>query len=89
MQSEMEATSIEVSEHVRARTRRCGHNFSCLETRKCGERDMCEVEHSIGSVLLLKTGEPAVCNYRVNFGERQVCTCPIHCEIHAQERNRR
>lgn len=60
----------------------CEHEFSCLETGRCGERPMCKVADADGkNVLFLKDKGHASCSYRVSFGGGQICACPVHYAI--------
>ena len=62
----------------------CPHNFSCLETAKCGERPLCEVEYAVPeNILFLTAKAPATCPYRWTFGAgKQVCKCPVRYAIY-------
>jgi hypothetical protein len=48
----MEYMSIIVSEETLNATTKCPHSFSCLESGKCGEHNMCEVSNAIEPNLL-------------------------------------
>ena len=70
--------TIELPDSVRENTTKCEHEFGCLATGRCGTREMCKVTGSFGpDVLLLATREQSSCEYRVSFGEGQLCTCPV------------
>lgn len=76
---------IHIDQSVQEETTKCSHNFSCLSTGKCGDRDMCEVEYADGkNMLVLKSKEAASCPYRMSFGTVLMCTCPTHFDIHKQ-----
>ena len=61
---------------------RCACKHSCIETGKCGERPMCEVENSLNrQISFLKTEKSAACNHRILFGGRQLCMCPVRTFI--------
>lgn len=63
-------------------TTKCEHKFSCIETGKCGDRPMCEMDYRNGEpVTFLKTRESASCTYRLAFTDRQVCMCPTRFAI--------
>ena len=77
----------QVPESARKATKKCGHNFSCLTTGKCGDREMCPVEYANGEPLLfLKDRKYAACPYRLPFGDRQICRCPVHYAMHTQQK---
>lgn len=68
---------------------KCPANFSCQQSSQCGDRKMCDVK-SVGgaNVLFLHTKEPMPCPYRLRFGARQTCTCPVHFEIYRRQQLR-
>ena len=69
---------IELPDSVRVKTTKCQYDFGCLTTGCCGTREMCKVIGSFGlDVLLLATREQCSCEYRISFGEGQLCTCPV------------
>jgi hypothetical protein len=75
----------QVPDSVIKQTTKCEHNFSCLETGKCGDKPMCKVDYADGdNVTFLQDKEDAFCSYRVPFGFSQVCTCPTHYAIQQQ-----
>ncbi len=77
--------SVSIPETVLQETDKCPHDFSCLETGKCGTESMCEVNHADGkNILFLESDEPASCPYRLTFGYSQVCRCPTHYEIEVE-----
>ena len=79
--------SIIVPKEILDRTTKCPHAFSCLDSGKCGEREMCIVDQADGEdVLLLKSKEAASCTYRIPFGVGQLCTCPTHFYINSQQK---
>jgi hypothetical protein len=61
----------------------CEHDYSCLTEKKCGNRDMCNVQYANGEyVLFLHDKEHSKCKFRSNITCEQVCTCPIRYEIY-------
>ncbi len=79
--------SITVSKELLDRTTKCPYAFTCLDSEKCGEREMCRVDYANGeNVLFLKSKEAASCTYRVAFGFSQLCTCPTHFYINSQQK---
>jgi len=76
---------VEIPDSVRRQAAQCPHDFSCLETGRCGDRDMCEVTHSYGgNVMLLASKEQVHCAYRVAYGHSQLCVCPVRDYLHAR-----
>ena len=75
--------SFIIPDDVILETTKCRHDFSCIETKRCGNADMCEVWYANGkNVLFLNTEEPATCSYRLPFAYSQICTCPTHFAIY-------
>ena len=71
-----------VPNDIKNRATKCKHNYSCLETGQCGDRPLCSVEQRDGeNVLILETNKSKSCPYRLDFGGRQLCTCPVHFYI--------
>lgn len=69
---------VKIPEEVLKVAVKCPHSFSCLESKKCGEKEMCEIDTTDGNnVLYLKDAEQKTCPYRLKCGF-QVCTCPVH-----------
>ena len=78
--------SIIMSEEILNATTKCPHSFSCLESGKCGEHNMCVVSNAIEPYILdLKSKEPENCAYRVCFGSNQFCSCPTHFTIYKMQ----
>ena len=70
---------VNVPEAVLSETKRCQHNFSCLETEKCGGKVMCDVKRvHKENILYWVSKEQINCPYRISFGEGQMCLCPTH-----------
>lgn len=70
---------------VKRETRFCEHDFSCLTTGKCGDKENCSVDFPVGkSMLFLLSSKPVKCPYRVSYGSRQACVCPVHCYLHKE-----
>ena len=68
---------------------RCHNSISCIETGKCGNRELCKVQRSAGeNILFLEGGDmPFGCPYLLPFGYGHLCTCPVHARIH-RKRNK-
>ena len=78
---------VTVPNEILKATKKCPHSFSCLESGKCGEHKMCEVNFAIEPyVLILKSTEPENCPYRVDFGYSQLCECPTHLTIYQMQK---
>ena len=58
----------------------CPQDFACL---KPGIAEVCEVDYVNGEfVSFLTTNEMAACPYRVEFGAKQVCSCPTRYQLY-------
>ena len=78
--------TVQVPDSVRKATTKCAHDFACLKTGKCGDRELCPVDYADGKhVLFLKERKPALCPYRVSFADRQICCCPMHYALCASQ----
>jgi len=76
-----------VSAAILRQTTKCGHDFSCLRTGKCGESPMCDVETAHGDqVLCVRSAGWPKCPYHLDFGGAEYCVCPVHCALHRQRR---
>jgi hypothetical protein len=65
----------------------CRHGTSCLKTGKCGPVELCPVMDADGdNILYLHDAKPLSCPYRIAFGGKQVCTCPVHYELFSRYR---
>ncbi len=60
----------------------CPHNFSCLTTGKCGDKELCRIQNNVADdISLLQTICRADCPYRKSLGSMQVCRCPTRNAI--------
>ena len=76
---------VEIPDSVRRKVTQCPHDFSCLETGCCGDRNMCEVEYAYGgNVMRLASNEQTHCPYRIAFGNSQLCMCAVREYLHIQ-----
>jgi hypothetical protein len=76
---------VEIPDSVRRKVTQCPHDFSCLETGCCGDRNMCEVEYAYGgNVMRLASNEQMHCPYRIAFGNSQLCLCAVREYLHIQ-----
>jgi len=75
-----------VSEKILKKTTKCQHEYSCLETGRCGDGPMCAVEMTHGvDVLCVHSPDWPACQYHLDFGGARFCVCPVHCEIYRQQ----
>ena len=76
---------VEIPDSVRRKVTQCPHDFSCLQTGRCGDRNMCEVAYAYGgNVMRLASCEQVHCPYRVAYGDSQLCTCAVREYLHTQ-----
>lgn len=74
---------FDVPAAIREQTTKCNHGFSCLESGRCGDKPMCDVETVHGNnVLCVSTTDWPQCPYHLDFGGAQFCVCPVRCAIH-------
>jgi hypothetical protein len=72
-------------------TTRCGHDFSCLTTGKCGNLPKCKVENRFDDYMLYvqttKDAEDTLCSYKFTCGSghQHICTCPTYYAIYMQK----
>lgn len=73
---------------MKALAAKCPCNVSCLETGKCVDRDMCEIERAVGgNILFLKDdGYTFSCPYKVAFGFSHFCSCPVRAILYRDEK---
>ncbi|RPH50705.1 MAG: hypothetical protein EHM85_09490 [Desulfobacteraceae bacterium] len=77
--------NIEVPETVRQQTNRCPYNFACLAAGIHGGKAKCKIDYINGrNVLILAVSEGLFsCPYRISFGDRQICFCPVHYYLYS------
>lgn len=74
--------SIDVPAAVKREAVLCEQNCSCLQTGQCGDKEICKVDFAVGKkILFLTSNRSKSCPYRVSYGARQACICPVHCFI--------
>ncbi|GAM07964.1 hypothetical protein OR1_00233 [Geobacter sp. OR-1] len=67
---------------------KCQHGHACVETGRCGDRELCKVKRCAGeSVLFLEGDVPFVCPYLLSFGYGHLCTCPVHAQLYKSDQN--
>lgn len=77
---------VEIPDSIRRKVTQRPHDFDCLVSGRCGDRNMCEVEHSYGgNVMRLASSDQFTCPYRVAFGHSQLCTCAVREYLHTQK----
>ena len=75
--------TLTVPDEVLALTTECDANFSCLETQKCGNLDMCKIARLSGpSLAVLESPDIRICTYRKTYGAASSCRCPTRCTIY-------
>ena len=78
---------LNISDDALSRTVKCPSNFYCLNDKRhamCSEaKPLCRVNYYIGKTDLVVTypGNED-CPYKVNFGKRYICSCPVRQEIY-------
>ncbi|MEI6807628.1 MAG: hypothetical protein WCN95_02815 [bacterium] len=73
---------MEVPPSVKREAVLCNHDCSCVTNGQCGDKEICKVDFAVGRKILFLTNEETIfCPYRVSYGSRQACICPVHCYI--------
>ena len=71
---------IEINEDILKKTTECEKNFGCLSSKT---RDFCEVDYCTGNgVLFVKSKFEKYCPYKMSFGYKFICRCPVRNEIY-------
>jgi hypothetical protein len=79
-----------ISDEILKKTTKCGHNFSCLSTGKCGNLPKCNVEKCFDKNMLFvetrKGLERISCPYNFSYGSSlgHICICPTHYVVYMQ-----
>jgi hypothetical protein len=77
---------INISDETLSRTTKCPSNFHCLndgQHAKCSDATpLCRVDYFIGNTDLVVSPGHEDCPYKVSFGMRYVCSCPVRQEIY-------
>ena len=77
---------IDVPSDVLEQASKCKSNYSCIETRQCGDVVDCEVNYANGrNVLFLKSDKTIQCPYRLIFGGATLCHCPVHFYLYTNK----
>lgn len=77
---EADTDKLIINESTIAKATKCSKFFGCLNGNghKC-----CEVKDCINNkVYFLNVKKKIICSYVVNFGNEQICTCPIRKELY-------
>lgn len=73
---------FEIAEEIRNQTTRCPFDFECLEA---GETQVCPVDQYLkGNGLFLRQNKRVHCPYLMTFGQKYICNCPTHVDLHQQ-----
>ena len=73
---------FQIEKEVIEKTTDCPYGHSCLETGKCGDRELCKIRCDIDEeILVLVSTDCAECPYRQPFGRMQICKCPTRNAI--------
>lgn len=76
----------DISRPTEEQADKCPHGVSCIESGRCGDKEMCKVERSSGENILWLEGKiPLSCPYMLPFGYGHLCTCPVHSRLHKEE----
>jgi hypothetical protein len=78
-----------ISNEVLKKTTKCGHDYSCLTTGKCGNLLLCKIEKCFDKNMLYikatKDSECVSCPYKFSYSSHgYICTCPTHYSIYEQ-----
>ncbi len=73
---------LEIQEEVLNGTTRCRKEFACLSgTGEC----LCDLKYCLGGKsYFIRADKDMPCNYKVNFGNYILCSCPTRKEIYNQ-----
>jgi hypothetical protein len=66
-----------VSQEIIDKTNRCKKNMECLKSAPC-----CRIETRFeNKAAFVHCLYPGDCNYKVHFGDRVCCTCPVRMDL--------
>lgn len=61
---------------------KCEYNFSCTNTGKCNDKDLCKVIENFGKdTLFADCKNNLSCQFSLRFGNTFICTCPVRAYI--------
>jgi hypothetical protein len=78
---------LKISDDARNRTKECTSNFYCLSNKndpRCSDhKPLCSVDYFIGkrNLIVKFSNNNEDCPYKVKFGLRYSCSCPVRQEI--------
>ena len=71
--------SMEINEAIIKETKNCNKDFSCLENK---DQLYCKVKKCISnSIHFIECNDDLSCLYNLNYGDSNICTCPVRKEI--------
>jgi hypothetical protein len=83
---EVYQTVFQIAPAILKQASKCRHDFSCLQTGRCGDNPMCVVETAHGeNVLCVSGADWPQCSYHLDFGGARFCVCPVRSAIHRQQ----
>jgi hypothetical protein len=75
---------IKLDNQIIEQATRCQKHFDCLSNE---EHVYCDVEYCVdGKVLFIRCIGEENCEYKVQFGDSCMCTCPVRKEIYNRYR---
>lgn len=72
---------MKIDQEIINQTTKCNENFACL-TDKEHHCLKSKVDYSVGEKLIFIHCSNIYCNYRMHFGNRVLCHCPIRKAIY-------
>jgi hypothetical protein len=77
--------NLKMPQEVIEQASKCPYNFECLQSGN-GNYPICKVDYADGkNILFLKEKKQASCPYRITYGLKQVCSCPVYYFAYAIE----
>ena len=74
---------MEIDEVILQNTKKCSSNFECLTNENYTCRTTI-VDRNYNNKILFINCPKGSCNYRTNFGDKLICSCPIRIEIYVK-----
>ena len=74
---------MEIEAEVLQNTKKCTSNFECL----INEDYVCRntiVDRNYSNKILFIDCPKSSCNYRTNFADKTICSCPVRIEIYVK-----
>jgi hypothetical protein len=67
-----------ISEDIISKTNKCTRDLECLNGKKCH----CDVVRTVNDqVAIIKFIKTPLCNYHTEFGNTDICSCPVRVEL--------